>query len=183
MGIRWRSERAATRVRRTVIPRRSFDSRGSGAVYIFAAEGEVWRRAFLKARTAPSCDRLGEQVVLSGDGKVLSAWATGLAADAIGRDPKADGLRRNHRAGVTSGCRFTGSGGSSARCRRSNRSASAGPASTRVARHRARLAPADAMDGARDVIGRQPGSPGQRTHHRSRPCRRWMRIESCAIQQ
>jgi len=127
----------------------SFDSRGSGAVYIFAAEGEVWqRRAFLKARTAPSCDRLGEQVVLSGDGKVLSAWATGLAADAIGRDPKADGLRRNHRAGVTSGCRFTGSGGSSARCRRSNRSASAGPASTRVARHRARLAPADAMDGA-----------------------------------
>ena len=77
---------------------------GAGAVYIFAADGGAWqRRAFLKARIALSCDRLGTQVVLSGDGKVLAVWADGLLApDVIGPDPRVDGLRRNHRADVIS---------------------------------------------------------------------------------
>jgi|GEM_PF-2766928 len=73
-------------------------SPSSGAVYIFAAdEGGAWeRRAFLKARTAPAGDKLGDQVALSGDGKVLAARACGLAANAAG-------LRRNHRAGASVG--------------------------------------------------------------------------------
>ncbi|HEU5297681.1 MAG TPA: hypothetical protein VFU71_23085 [Burkholderiaceae bacterium] len=70
-------------------------SPASGAVYIFAADAGTWQqRNFLKAKTAPSCDRLGEQIALSGDGKVLLAKAIGLADNV-------DGIRRNHRAGAT----------------------------------------------------------------------------------
>jgi len=70
----------------------------SGAMYVFAADdsGAWTRRAFLKARTAPADDQLGDQVALSGDGKVLAAKACGLAANA-------NGLRRNHRAGALIG--------------------------------------------------------------------------------
>src|SRR6185436_5073648 len=69
----------------------NFGSPASGAVYVFAADdGGNWRRrAFLKAKTAPVADRMGGQVSLSGDGKVLLAAACGLASNA-------DGLRRNH---------------------------------------------------------------------------------------
>jgi hypothetical protein len=74
-------------------------SLGAGAVYIFATDGGAWqRRAFLKGRGALPCDRVGEEVVLSGDGKVLAARTVGMAADLIGVDPRADGLRRNQRA-------------------------------------------------------------------------------------
>ena len=87
----------------------------SGAVYIFAADaaGAWQRRAFLKARTAPASDQLGAVVSLSGDARVLTAGACGLAAHA-------SGLRRNHRADATLGrpgevdaslCRFGGNGG------------------------------------------------------------------------
>lgn len=87
----------------------------SGAVYIFAADasGSWQRRAFLKSRTSPASDQLGIVVSLSGDGKVLTAGACGLAANAAG-------LRRNHRADATLGepdvvddsqCRFGGNGG------------------------------------------------------------------------
>jgi hypothetical protein len=70
-------------------------SPGSGAVHIFANSGDTWqRRHFLKAKNAPSCDRMGEQIALSGDGKVLLAKAIGLADNA-------DGIRRNQRAGAT----------------------------------------------------------------------------------
>jgi hypothetical protein len=83
-------------------------SAGSGAVYIFATDDSgVWqRRAFLKARTAPTNDQFGDQVALSGDGKVLAATACGLAANA-------DGLRRNHRADAKIGGDGAGLCGSS----------------------------------------------------------------------
>ena len=91
----------------------NFGSTASGAVYIFGADdGGTWqRRAFLKARTAPSFDQLGVRVSLSGNGKVLMAGACGFAANA-------NGLLRNHRAGATVGppgvdnsrCEFGGSG-------------------------------------------------------------------------
>lgn len=96
-------------------PTMNTGSPDSGAVYIFAADdsGAWQRRAFLKAKTAPATDQLGVVVSLSGDGKVLSAGACGLAANAAG-------LRRNHRADATLGhpneiddslCRFGGNGG------------------------------------------------------------------------
>jgi hypothetical protein len=70
-------------------------SPASGAVYVFTTDGATWqRRHFLKAKTAPPCDRLGEQIALSGDGKVL-------LAKAIGRADNADGIKRNQRAGET----------------------------------------------------------------------------------
>jgi hypothetical protein len=79
-------------------------SPGAGAVYIFAADEGLWqRRAFLKARAALPCDRLGEQVIFSGDGKVLAARAVGLVADLIGEDPRVQGLRRNQPAGAKTG--------------------------------------------------------------------------------
>ena len=76
----------------------NFGSPHSGAVYVFAAaETGIWqRRAFLKARTAPRFDRLGRQISLSADGKVLSAFACGFAANA-------NGLRRNHPADAIAG--------------------------------------------------------------------------------
>ena len=105
----WRDSSDASDNGTTVNP----GSTASGAVYIFGADdGGTWqRRAFLKAKTAPSFDQLGVRVSLSGDGKVLMAGACGFAANA-------NGLRRNHRAGATIGppgvdnsrCEFGGSG-------------------------------------------------------------------------
>jgi hypothetical protein len=64
----------------------------SGTIYVFSAEGGAWqRRALLKASGAPAQDRLGRNLTLSGDGRVLAALACGYAGHA-------QGLRRNQRA-------------------------------------------------------------------------------------
>ncbi|HET9207149.1 MAG TPA: hypothetical protein VFO28_12985 [Burkholderiaceae bacterium] len=75
--------------------RNAFDA---GAIYVFGPDASgVWhRRAFLKARGAPTHDQVGRAVSLSADGQVLATKACGFAANAAG-------LRRNHREGDTIG--------------------------------------------------------------------------------
>ena len=89
----------------------NFDaSARSGTIYVFSAEnGGAWqRRAMLKARSAPPHDQLGDNLTLSGDGRVLAARACGYAGNA-------QGVRRNHRADaivtVDPATCFTGGGG------------------------------------------------------------------------
>ena len=76
----------------------NFGSPTAGAVYVFAPDGNgAWQRqAFLKAKTAPPEDQLGQQVAMSSDGSVVAAKACGLAANAVS-------LRRNHSDGATIG--------------------------------------------------------------------------------